>query len=588
MNIGTHLVNNFDGGIQGRVQSEQTKETGNANAARAVSNLTGLKEGTVFKGEILDITGDKVTIELEHQEKMQARLQDGVELGVGDRLLFSVKENHNNQVLIKPLFDSLYSAKTQMLEKILDAAKLSPTERNFTAVKELMDAGMPVDKGSIVKILSQNMKFEGTSLQTLVSLNKMNIPVTAENIAQYERYQNYNHQLSGDIAKTIGSITDFINAMPKDLSAKNLLSLTDDILDIFSQDVEQAGIADEAAFLERIGKNGTSDVRNAGDMTVLEGEMETSGYDEFLLKEQAKDAVMQMNAMEETVENSPKDTDRQKLGEQAEKLGVNKEVLQDFSYVLQKSGMSLEQIRTIFQNANSLEGLLEMVTKTLADNGAEASAVCMVAGSEGFKDMLSDIIKNGWSLNPKTMKSPKEIDELYEKMTKQSRAFEEAISARGGDTGQFQQNSQNMRQNMSFIEQLNNQMIYAQLPLKLSNQNVNSELYVYADKRKLAEKKDGISVMLHLDMDYLGMTDIKVTLTGNNVNARFYLNDQKSVEIMTENMKQLESKLKERGFSLTNEVVKRQPAESINKVVDEIVDENAEKSIKRYTFDVKM
>ena len=93
--------------------------------------------------------------------------------------------------------------------------------------------------------------------------------------------------------------------------------------------------------------------------------------------------------------------------------------------------------------------------------------------------------------------------------------------------------------------------------------------------------------MLHLDMDNLGMTDIKVTLTGTNVNARFYLNDQQSVDIVAENMNQLENRLLERGFSLSNEVVKRQPQESINKVVDEIIDENAERSIKRYTFDMR-
>ena len=53
-------------------------------------------------------------------------------------------------------------------------------------------------------------------------------------------------------------------------------------------------------------------------------------------------------------------------------------------------------------------------------------------------------------------------------------------------------------------------------------------------------------------------------------------------------MEELATRLKERGFSLTDEVVKRQPQESINKVIDEVIDENAEKSIKRYTFDARM
>ncbi|MBR1866769.1 MAG: flagellar hook-length control protein FliK, partial [Lachnospiraceae bacterium] len=223
----------------------------------------------------------------------------------------------------------------------------------------------------------------------------------------------------------------------------------------------------------------------------------------------------------------------------------------------------------------------------LSSSPEQNEAIRNVLESNEFKKMFSDVVKKHWALDPKEMKDPKEIDELYNKIAKQSKTFENVIGSKGGDTSGSGQNFQNMRQNMQFMEQLNQQMIYAQMPLKLSNQNANSELFVYADKRKLMEKKDGISVMLHLDMDHLGMTDIKVTLTGTNVNARFYLNDQESVDIVADNMVQLAKQLSDRGFSLTNEVVKRTPQESINRVVDEILDENAERSIKRYTFDAR-
>ena len=79
----------------------------------------------------------------------------------------------------------------------------------------------------------------------------------------------------------------------------------------------------------------------------------------------------------------------------------------------------------------------------------------------------------------------------------------------------------------------------------------------------------------------------RLTQKTSYVNARFYLNDQESVDIVADNINQLAKQLADRGFSLTNEVIKRQPQESINKVVDEVIDENAERSIKRYTFDAR-
>ena len=177
-------INNQFGNYDSHIM-ENKRADGNVNidAARQQKNLmdvSGWKEGMVFKGEVLDIVDNKVLLHLENQLNFMARLQSDMELGIGDQLLFSVKENNGNQVFIKPMFDSLYSAQTQVLEKALDMAGLSPTEKNFAVAKELMEAGLPLDRASMTNLLSQSMKFPDTSISTLVSLNKLNIPVTLD------------------------------------------------------------------------------------------------------------------------------------------------------------------------------------------------------------------------------------------------------------------------------------------------------------------------------------------------------------------------------------------------------------------------
>ena len=112
MQIGQRLITGYDNRLQNAGQVEQKQP---AEPAGTSADISGLKEGAVFRGEILDIVGDKVTISLENEAKLMARLQAGVELGVGDQLLFSVKENKESQILIKPMFDSLYSAQTEVL-----------------------------------------------------------------------------------------------------------------------------------------------------------------------------------------------------------------------------------------------------------------------------------------------------------------------------------------------------------------------------------------------------------------------------------------------------------------------------------------
>lgn len=579
MQIGHHVAANYEAHLHENVKAENKKAAEHGNQAKSSADIGNLKEGAVFKGEIRGIAGEKVTISLESGKELLARLQEGVELGVGDRLLFSVKENMNSQILIKPMFDSLYSAQTQVLEKALDMAGLSPTEKNFSAAKELMEAGLPVDKGNLVKILSQSMKFPETSMQTLVSLNKMNIPVTAENIAQFERYQNYEHQLTGDLVKTADSMAAFTEGFPTDVSGKTLLDTVNQIVDIFASN--QGDAVHDAN--EMADKNVATEMENGGTQNLSK---DISADD---MKEPAEGKVFEK--IEETAGKlSEQEADEElalNRNQIAEKFGFSKKDSMNLENLLRKAGIPSEEVTQIFKQSGSTEALLKNMLQALQHaNGSDVAMRNLLASNE-FRDLLSDTIKKQWALNPKDMKDPKEIDELYNKILKQGKAFEDAVASNGGEAKNFQQNFQNTRDNMQFMEQLNQQMIYAQMPLKLSNQNANSELYVYADKRKLMQKKDGISVMLHLDMDNLGMTDIKVTLTGTNVNARFYLNDQESVDIVAGNMNELAKKLADRGFSLTNEVVKRIPQESINQVVDEIIDENAERSIKRYTFDAR-
>lgn len=591
MQIGHRIAGAYDTQLQENVKMENNKAVEQSNQAKSSADISRLKEGAVFKGEVLDIIGEKVTIALENKAQLFARLQSGVELGVGDQLLFSVKENNASQILIKPMFDSLYSAQTQVLERALDMAGLSPTEKNFSAAKELMEAGLPIDKGNMVKLLSQSMKFEGTSMQTLVALNKMNIPVTEANIAQYERYQNYSHQLAGDISQAADSMAAFSNAVPDGTSANTLLSLADQVLDLFMPETNKEMNAEMAEGTGQLEGEISAAAKNlAGESVPVSVGEEAVNTGSGVVAGEKQEQMNNAALSDEMKNNTVKDTGQQadNVSQTLERYGITKEGISNLSDLLHKAGIADEQIQAVVRNSDSPEELLRNMIQALSAGESSETAVRNILDSNEFKKLFSDIIKKNWSLNPKDMKDAKEIEELYNKIFKQSKAFEDAVSSKGGDTKNFNQNFQNMRQNMQFMEQLNNQMIYAQMPLKLSNQNANSELYVYADKRKLMEKKDGISVMLHLDMDHLGTTDIKVTLTGTNVNARFYLNDQQSVDIVSNHMEQLAKQLADRGFSLTNEVVKRQPQDSINKVVDEIIDENAERSIKRYTFDARM
>ncbi len=598
MQIG-NFYSSYDNHIQDNTTFEGTNAAGQSKSINASGDISNLKEGSVFRGEILEIMDDRVTIKLQNQLKLLARLQGDVQLGIGDQMLFSVKENNASQILIKPMFDSLYSAETQVLEKALDMASLSPTEKNFLIAKKLMEAGQPLDRGSITHLLSQSMKFPETSIDTLVSLNKMNIPVTAETIAQYQRYEGFQHQLSTDIGQTVDSMVNFGELFPENVGGSTLLSFAEDIISTFVKDMPKTDALNQQTVPAEIMDSENIDIKNTDSenaANIRQGILnpsDTAGravVGQLLSgKVEAEQPVLSSSNPEAPVSGESVDFQQndQIVKDFSNLSGFTESESTNFLNAIQKTGVSQETITNIIKNSDTPEQALQHLIQAVSENAVEDTVLMQLLDSHEFKKLFGNMIHKSWSLNPKDMKDPKEIDDMYERIQKQSNAFEHALASKGGDAKGFQQSFQNMRQNLSFMEQINHQMIYAQMPLKLSNQNANSELYVYADKRKLMEKKDGISVMLHLDMDHLGHTDIKVTLTGSNVHARFYLNDEESVELVSKHIPELAKQLSLRGFSLTDEVVKRKAEESINKVIDEIIDENAERSIKRYTFDAR-
>lgn len=586
MQIG-HLFGNYDNhNLQDGMKLENNKNTEQMSQIKTSGDISSLKEGMVFKGEILDIAGEKVTIRLDNDYNLPARIQGEVQLGIGDQLLFSVKENNTNQILIKPLFDSLYSAQTKVLEQALDLTGFSPTEKNFSAAKTLMDAGLSLDKSNMTKLLSQSMKFPDTSMSTFVSLNKMGIPVTAENIQQYERYESLQHQIAGDIDMVVDSMTNFSALFPQETDAVTVFSFVREMADIFANPMTVAREGEGQVIpgdLEMTSGNVAEDVFDANRFNQAQVDLPEEGSQSLIFSGD------ETEASEFNLQHTQNDTEQinDSVKVLVKQLGLTEKETTQMLQNIKELGVPQNILLQVVKNSNSSEQFLQNILSAIDQTMTNDSGLKQLLDSAEFKKLFSDVIQKNWSLNPNQMKDPKEIDDLYQRIQKQSRDFENALTAKGGDGKGFQENSQNMRQNMSFMEQINNQMIYAQMPLKLSNQNANSELFIYADKKKLMEKKDGISVMLHLDMDHLGQTDIKVTLTQSNVHARFYLNDDECVDIVTNHMEELAKQLGLRGFSLTNEVVRRKPAESINKVVDEIIDENAERSIKRYTFDAR-
>ena len=537
------------------------------------AQITQVPEGQLFHGQILNVTREQVSILLDNNSTLLARLGDAVNLNIGDNITFQIKENNGDNVVIRPFLESAATVKDNAIFKVLDTNNFAPTEKNYQIAETLMNNNMPVDKASMQRIMQQAYKFPDTSVDTMVAMNKLGIPVNAETIGQYEAFLSNNHQMVNNLNDLSGSVSDFLAQMVSDISMKGEESsaINSEILDFNTTLLESISDESDMANPEILLANNTDGMADGGN-NISDG---------IALRGSVAETANQIEQPEQNYKG---------IAELSQKFNINEEGLKEILNSLEKSGINKESLNKAVSNSDTPLKLLNNINELLKENPEANIDLKAFFQSEGYKELLQQGIKHKFTLDPGNMKNPKEIDEIYNKLYEKTNNLMEAFSGKGGNAGQELTNSaKSIQERLDFMQNLNNMFTYAQIPVRTSSNEMNSELFVYLNKRKNQEKKEDISALLHLDMDHLGPTDVHVSLRGNMVHTKFYVEDEISAKILDEHMTMLEKAVNENGFSLTNEVITREPTlnTSGNMVVDEMLGNDLEKSVKRYSFDVR-
>ena len=565
MNIGDMNlhINNPSTEFQGGSLSAPISNTQGENTQVFSGNaaITQIMEGQTFQGKVVNITGNDVQIMLHGDKMLSARMAEAVNINIGDSLSFLVQENNGNTIQIRPVPVQDNSYNFQTIQKALDANHFLPTQKNYQIAQSLMDYGMPLDKSTMQQIMQQSVKFGDLPIDTLVHMNKMGLQVNEASISQFQSYMEGTHQLSDAIADLSNSITEFSVSVVNEMTTDTLASAQD--LISFQNTLLETVVHDDTGYVEMAKLN------------------DVPGKELNFVNNEAALVQQLRNVVENALQIAKAE------GQNA------KELANAFTEQLSDVISSLKRETTEY-DANSLfvqvnKALSEAVTMENLDLSKDVLATLL--NSKGFTTLLSDTIKQKFTLNKETLKDAGEIDVLYKKMYDASNRLQQSFENIGGKAGEeMREQAGNMKQRLDFIQNLNELYAYAQLPVRLQEEAFHSELYVYMNKKQKQAAKDAVSALLHLDMDHLGPTDVHVSLHGTTVHTKFYVEDPVSAAILDDHMNQLEQEIAKMGFTLTNEVVMREPSimGNSNSVIHEMMNQDMEKSIKRYTFDVRM
>lgn len=559
------------------------KLTGTKGVENLVASLRSLTKGNIFEGTVSSMKNGRVTLALSNGQQLSARMEGKVPLSIGQSMFFQVKSNDGTQIAIRP-FVVDGNGVNYTLMTALNVAGLAVDADHLSMVNRMMQEQMPIDRNSLqqmARLVSANPDID---VQTMVQLKKLGIPITPENAAQFENYLDDKQAITDQMEHFIDELPQALQgeALPVDqmrgMGEKILSVISENLPDVPEQAASSAVTADAAG-------------------EILSG-----------------DQLMQQETMEDTAVSNTAGT------EAGQTEGTTQMVLDENGQPVETSGVPVEELPVANQTPHTLGAVLSeeqrsnlnaLLGKVLGtdstsytkDSGVvevlkdlqqilkdplpvERESLGRLFASNEFQSLVKDTMEQQWMLTPEDLKEPDKIGKLYEKMEGQLTRLTEAMKASGQENANVTQLAADVRSNIEFMNQVNQAYTYVQIPLKMSGQNASGQLYVYTNKKALAEGDKELTAFLHLDMDHLGSTDVSVKMLNHKVNTKFYLENDGAYELLMANIPILEEKLAKKGYQCS--VTVENEAKHVNFVEDFLKkDQPSAGQLHRYSFDMR-
>lgn len=612
---------------------------GAQSVQKLVSTIGDLSAGSIFEGTINSVRGGKVTLALGNGQTITARLDGKMDLQQGSSMFFQVRANDGQTIAIRP-YTELGNVSNPILLNALSAAQVPATDRTLVMVDTMMQEQMSIGRQSILDMAKLVGANPDANVQTIVQMTKLGLPVTEEMAAQFENYLSDRQALVGEMDLAAGHMMELLS--DEALSPETAFSLYEKMLDIFMPGAEAADAGVTAAaeqessaaeagagvMAEAVGQENAATVAEAEAGAPTAAEQGTAAAsavaEEAGAASTAETAGQGAAAEAETgvgvtaeltygrTAETPGTVGELLSKEQIEHLGKmlrnipaligNEEIFaggeqeEVFVDTLSEEGPEVAKLmaqeeaaqeQPVLNEKLTAEQFLQKLGRALAQNGGFGFAGMqkLFAGKE-FQTIFRSVIEKQWLLQPEELKQEHKVSGLYERLEQQLSQMEEAVRATGSTQNTFLQTASQVHGNLEFMNQMNQIYHYVQLPLKMSGQNANGELYVYANRKNLRDPDAELTAFLHLDMEQLGSTDVSVRMQNRSIRTNFYLEDDASYDLVEKHLEVLNKRLKSKGYqssiTVTHEKKDISFKENIVKKGKATVG-----SLHRYSFDVR-
>lgn len=539
--------------------------------------------GRAFRGEVTDISSRQVTIRLENGNSVQARLAEPVSMHIGESLVFQVKSNENGMIEIRPVISGMQGQEATIL-KALEAASLPVNEKTVVLLQNLLKEQMPINKENLQNMYKLVLSNPGADTASLVQMKKHEIPLTKENIAQFEAYKNYEHRISSQVQKLSGELVQFLGEQVQE-GAPAGKEMHAQLLHMAISSMDGDGILQAArepeifiSYNDQMEPDGSTNLPKgqtdiSAEVSMSHTEIENAQEHMFssgALK-QAREAQKPLQIM--TEDAFPEGMTGKELSMDERKSLVS---------ILGEMNFDEPYMQKLLDGELSIKQLLESVLKEVENGNTQMNTL---VHNKAYAKLLQGAIEKPWFMTPEQLAEQKDMQQFYEKLSAHMKQLDAVFEAAGRPECAAAKTAGGMQDNIDFMNQINQMFNYVQIPLKMAGKTTHSDLYVFSKKKQLMQKDGKVSALLHLDMEILGSLDVYVEMDGMNINTQFKVAEEKLVGMFQEHMDFLDRRIREKGYQFTADV------EAAHRQVDFVQDfleqDHSGVPMQRFAFDVR-
>lgn len=214
---------------------QNTATAGTAGLQGANANLN-LSVGQIISGQVVAVDGDVVQVEIAPGAVLQAKVEEGLALLKGMSVSFEVSGMSEKQIALRALFQN--TANSATINKALEAAQLPINGETTTMVNAMMREGMPIDKDALQAMYRQVSSHPQISSEHIVTMNRLQIPITDANVKQFSDYINMEHQIRGGVETIADTMANNIAQLISEGKTDKAAQMMRQFADVFMTDGE--------------------------------------------------------------------------------------------------------------------------------------------------------------------------------------------------------------------------------------------------------------------------------------------------------------------------------------------------------------